>query len=242
MNGTRAFWDATYTDPNYPQPNYITDANYTASCSTPLQAPQVVPMLKSWVAKDYPGTKTGIDEYNFGATESINGALVEADILGIFGRQGLDMSAFWPTSGYSGQGPGNYAFAMYRNYDLANDGAAFGEVYLQATSASSGGDGENQLAVYAAQRGPNSVLKDNAITVLVINKTYGSLTSTIGLENFSAVGGTMAQAYQYSNASLTAIVPQTAVTVTPPTGSGTTSTISTYTFPAQSITLFVVPD
>ena len=29
MNGTRVFWDPTYTDPNYPQPNYITDSNYT---------------------------------------------------------------------------------------------------------------------------------------------------------------------------------------------------------------------
>jgi hypothetical protein len=77
---------------------------------------------------------------------------------------------------------------------------------------------------------------------MVINKTYGSLTSTISLENFSAGSGTTAAVYQYSNANLSAIVPQTAVSVTPPTGSGTTSTISNYTFPAQSITLFVVPD
>ncbi len=73
--------------------------------------------MQKWVANDYPGTKTGIDEYNFGGLESINGAVVQADILGIFGRQGLDMGAFWPTTNYSQQGPGNYAFAMYRNYD-----------------------------------------------------------------------------------------------------------------------------
>ncbi len=237
MNGTRVFWDPTYTDPNYPQPNYVMDSNYTSSCNTPLQAPQVIPMLKSWVAKDYPGTKTGIDEYNFGALESINGAVVEADILGIFGRQGLDMSAFWPTTNYSSQGPGNYAFAMYRNYDLANDGASFGDVYLYATSATSGTDAENQLAVYGGQRST-----DSAITVMVINKTFGSLTSTISLENFSAPNGTTASVYQYSNANLTSIVQQAPANVTPPSGSGTTSTINNYTFPAQSITLFVVPD
>ena len=39
MNGTRVFWDPTYTDPAQPQPNYITDSNYTTSCSPPLQAP-----------------------------------------------------------------------------------------------------------------------------------------------------------------------------------------------------------
>ncbi len=233
MNATRVFWDPTYTDPNYPQPNYITDSNYTTNCSPPAQAPQVIPMLQKWVANDYPGTKTGIDEYNFGALESINGAVVQADILGIFGRQGLDMGAFWPTQAFNTQGPGNYAFAMYRNYD-GND-STFGNTYLYATSAGSGGEG--QLSIYGGQR-----TSDNAITVMVINKTYGSLTSTISLQNFTAAGGTTAQVYQYSNANLNAIVQQAGVSVTPPSGSGTTSTIGNYTFPAQSITLFVVPD
>ncbi len=236
MNGTRVFWDPTYTDPNFPQPNYITDANYTANCSTPLQAPQVIPMMQKWVASDYPGTKTGIDEYNFGGLEAINGAVVQADILGIFGRQGLDMSAFWPTATYSTQGPGNYAFAMYRNYDLANDGAMFGDTYLYAASTSSGTDAEGQLAVYGAQRS-----SDKAITIMVINKTYGSLTSTVSIQNFSAASSTTALVYQYSNANLNTIVAQPAMNVTPPSGSATTSTIN-YTFPAQSITLFVVPD
>jgi hypothetical protein len=48
------------------------------------------------------------------------------------------------------------------------------------------------------------------------------------------------QSYLYSNANLNAIVAQPAVTVTPPASGSTTSTISNYTFPAQSITLFVV--
>lgn len=242
MNGTRVFWDPTYTDPdtgNQPflQPNYVTDSNYTTSCTPPAQAPQLIPMLQRWVANDYPGTKTAIDEYNFGGLESINGAVVQADILGIFGRQGLDMGAFWPSTNYNTQGPGNYAFAMYRNYDLASDGAVFGDVYLYAISALSGADAESQIAVYAAQRS-----SDNAITIMVINKTYGPLTSTINLENFAASSGTSAQVYQYSNANLNTILQPGAVSVAPPTGGGTTSTISSYNFPGQSITLFVIPD
>ena len=238
MNGTRVFWDPTYTDPNYPQPNYATDPNYTTSCSPPLQAPQVIPMLASWVDSDYPGTQTAIDEYNFGGMEAINGAIVQADILGIFGREGLGMSALWPTGNNNEtdlvtQNPVNYAFAMYRNYD-GND-STFGGTYLDATSRASGADAESQLAVYAAQRS-----SDQAITVMVINKTYGSLTSTIDLENFTAASGTSAQVFQYSSANLNAIVHETAASVTPPAGSGTTSTMS-YTFLAQSITLFVIP-
>ncbi len=240
MNSTRVFWDQAYTDPDtgnqpFPQPNYSTDSNYTSSCSPPAQAPQLIPMLQKWVASDYPGTKTAIDEYNFGGLEAINGAVVQADILGIFGRQGLDMGAFWPTTNYNQQGPGNYAFGMYRNYD-GND-STFGDTYLYATSTASGADGEGQLAVYGAQR-----TSDKAITVMVINKTYGSLTSTISLENLSAASGTTAQVYQYSDANLNAIAQRAGVSVTPPSGSGTTSTIGDYTFPPQSITLFVVPD
>jgi hypothetical protein len=129
--------------------------------------------------------------------------------------------------------PGNYAYGMYRNYDGKD--STFGGTYLYATSTSSGSDAEDQLAVYAAQRS-----SDQAITVMVINKTYGPLTSTLSLENFTTAS-TTAQVYLYSNANPNAIVPQTAATVTPPAGSGTTSTIG-YTFPAQSITLLVVPN
>ncbi len=232
MNGTRVFWDPTYTDSNHPQPNYITDSNYTTSCSPPAQAPELIPMLQNWVKNDYPGTKTAIDEYNFGGLESINGAVVQADILGIFGRQGLDMAAFWPTQQYNTQQPGNYAFGMYRNYDGNN--STFGDTYLYATSAGTSGDAEGQLAVYAAQRS-----SDNTVTIMVINKTYGPLTSTLSINN-STLTSTTAQVYQYSNANINAIVPQTAATITPPSGGSSTSTIS-YTYPAQSITLLVIP-
>jgi hypothetical protein len=233
LNSTRVFWDPTYTDPNYTQPNYTTDPNYTSNCTVPLQSPQLIPMLRTWVANDYPGTKTAIDEYNFGGLESINGAVVQADILGIFGREGLDLGAFWPTQNYNQQIPGNYAFAMYRNCDGKD--SMFGDIYLSATSSASGSDAEGQLAVYGAQRS-----SDNAITVMVINKTYGSLTSTLSLANFAAANNTTAQVYQYSNTNINAITSQTPVTVTPPAGGSTSSTIS-YTFPGQSITLLVIP-
>jgi Glycoside hydrolase family 44 len=233
MNGTRVFWDPTYTDPSYPQPNYVTDSNYTTSCSPPAQAPQLINTLQTWVNNDYPGTKTAIDEYNFGGLESINGAVTQADILGIFGRQGLDMAALWPTNDYDTQVPGNFAFAMYRNYDGNN--STFGDTALASTSDAAGGaDGEGQLAVYGAQRS-----SDGAITVMVLNKTYGDLNSTLSLANFTSTSST-AQVYLYSNGNLNAIVAQPAISIAAPSGSGTTSAITT-TFPAQSITLLVIP-
>jgi hypothetical protein len=227
LNSTRALWDPTYTDPNYLQPNYTTDANYTSNCATPMQAPQAIPMLESWVANDYPGTKTAIDEYNFGGLESINGALTQADVLGIFGKYGLDLATLWPTTTWADQGPGNLAFAIYRNYDGSK--STFGDMALASTSANQG-----QLSVYGALR-----TVDQAVTVVVINKTFGTLTSTLSLANLTATGD--AKVYQYSAANLAAIVALPDQAVTAPASGSTASTIGSYSFPAGSITLFVIP-
>jgi hypothetical protein len=238
MNSTRALWDSTYTDPAFPQPNYSTDSNYTSSCTTPLQAPQIIPRMQSWISSGWTGTTypapgTSIDEYNFGGLESINGAVTQADVLGIFGKYGLNMGVFWPTSTYMTSSgtltqPGAVmAFAIYRNYD--GNKSTFGDQELNSTT----GD-QSKLSVYAASR-----TADGAVTIVVINKTYGSLTDTLSINNLTSTA-VAAYVYQYSNANLNAIVAQPDVTVTAPGSGSTTSTITT-TFPGQSITLIAIP-
>ena len=227
MNSTRVLWDPTYTDPAYQVPNYPTDPGYSATnCHLAAQPVALIPTLQTWVNRDYPGTKTSIDEYNFGGMESINGAVVQADVLGIFGMYGLDKGMLWPTDNYNAQVPGNMAFAMYRNYDGKNSG--FGDMAVSATSGNQG-----QLAVYAARR-----TADGALTVMVINKTFGTLTSTLTLSNLTPTGPAMP--YLYSAANLAAIVAQPAVTVTAPAGAVANYTLAS-TFPAQSVTLLVIP-
>jgi len=227
LDSTRVFWDPTYTDANFSQPNYPTDPNYTASCTTPLQSPQLIPMAQKWVAHDYPGTKIAFTEYNWGGQESINGAVAQADILGIFGKYGLDLATLWGPPDPVKQVPGLIAFEIYRNYDGKN--SMFGDTALDSSTADQG-----KLAVYGAARA-----SDDALTVMVINKTYGALDSTLTLDNFTSSTG-MAQLYQYSNANLASIVAMPSVAATPPAGGSTASTISA-TFPAQSITLLVIP-
>ena len=226
LNSTRVFWDPTYTDPNYPQPNYTTDANYSTSCSPPAQAPQLILMMQSWIAKDYPGTKTAITEYNWGGQEHINGALAQADILGIFGSYGLDLGTLWGPPNPQTQLPGLMAFEIYRNYDGSN--STFGDQALASTSANQG-----LLAVYGALR-----TSDNVVTVVVINKGYGDLNGAVSLPNLTPNG--MAKSFLYSNTNLAAIVAQPDVAVTGPVAGGTTSSVNA-TFPAQSITLFAIP-
>jgi hypothetical protein len=190
-------------------------------------------MMQNWASSDWTSTKfpqrlkTSIDEYNFGGTESINGAVTQADVLGIFGKYGLDMGVFWPAAQYAQQIPGNMAFAIYRNYDGSK--STFGDQELSSTTAD-----QSKLAVYASSRSA-----DGAVTIVVINKTYGPLTNTLSINNLTSTASS-AQVYQYSNANLNAIQSQPAAAIAPPTSGSTMSTISA-TFPAQSITLLVIP-
>ena len=200
LRSTRLLWDRSYTEESWiAQPVYM------------------IPRMHEWVAADYPGTKLAISEYNWGALDSMNGALAQADVLGIFGREGLDLATLWgpPAS----TDPGAFAFRMYRNADGAGHG--FGEGGVQAASAD-----ERSLAAYAAVRD-----LDGALTVMVINKTAADLSTTVTIRSFAPAPA--AAVYRYSGADLTAIVR------TPDQSLGANT--FTATFPASSITLLVVP-
>ena len=71
--------------------------------------------MKKWVAAYYPGTKIGITEYNWGADGSLSGATAQADVWGIFGREGLDLATRWTTP--DSASPTFKALQIYRNYD-----------------------------------------------------------------------------------------------------------------------------
>jgi hypothetical protein len=108
---------------------------------------------------------------------------------------------------------------MYRNYDGV--GGKFGDLSISANSADRG-----QLAVYGAQR-----TLDNALTAMVINKTGGDLDATVSISDFAPAGA--AEVYRYSAANLAAITHEPDQ---PIAAAGFSAS-----FPANSITLFVIP-
>ncbi|MEO8102708.1 MAG: glycoside hydrolase family 44 protein [Betaproteobacteria bacterium] len=205
LRSTRSLWDPAYIDESW-----ISDLAQGGV------AVKLIPRMKQWNTDNYPGTRTAISEYNWGGLESINGALAQADVLGIFGREGLDLATLWGDL-LSAQ-PGSFAFRIYRNYDGA--GRGFGETAVRAASVDQGA-----LSVYAAQDSGN-----NALTIMVINKSTGDLTSSIALAGFNPQAS--AAVYRYSPANLAAIVHAADQPVTPAGFSAT--------FPANSITLFVL--
>jgi len=187
LRSTRSLWDPTYVDESW-----IPDLNIDSGVV------RLIPRMRDWVDTYYPGTGLAITEYNWGGHEHINGALAQADVLGIFGREGLDLATLWDPP--ASTEPAAFAFRMFLNYDGA--GSKFGETRVRAASTDQG-----QLAVYAAQRAA-----DQAVTVIVINKTGSALSTALNLSGFSAASG--ARVFRYSSADLTRIVRQTDLVVT----------------------------
>ncbi len=214
IDSTRVLWDPTYTDPRFRNPD-----NYAE-----LLAPQMIPRMKRWVAANYPGTKTAITEYNWGAPEHISGAVAQADILGIFGWEGLDLGALWGPPDLNQ--PLMFAFKIFRNYD--DHGSGFGDESLQAASTDQG-----KLAIYAARRAT-----DHTVTVVVINKTFGDLRTDVQIEHFKAKG--KAGVYRYSSADLATIDSLPDVEASKSGKKDKASVVKDQLFPAMSITLYEV--
>jgi len=176
----------------------------------------LVPRLRNWADSFYlAGTPIAVTEYNWGAEGHINGATTQADILGIFGREGLDMAARWTTPDPST--PTYKAIKLYTNYD--NSGSGFGDTSVQAI-----GPNPDNIATFAALRS-----FDGALTVMVINKDLSaSAPVTINLANFAGTG--TAQVWQLTSANQISRLGDV------PDVEGSIST----SLPAQSITLFVL--
>jgi hypothetical protein len=177
----------------------------------------LIPRFHQWISQYYPGTKLAFSEYSIDSgNKLITDALAEADVLGIFGQQGVDFANMWtppaPTD------PIAYAFRLFRNYDGA--GGQFGSTGVSAVSSNPG-----NLSIYAAVRA-----SDGALTIVVINKTTAAIESSVSLADYAS--SSTAEVYSYSNANLTQI-----------TAEGTTPIVAGaigYTFPSYSATVFVV--
>ncbi|MBC8135428.1 MAG: glycoside hydrolase family 44 protein [Fibrella sp.] len=153
LRSTRSLWDPTYKDESWiGEPVYL------------------IPRLKGWIADNYPGTKIGITEWNFGADNDISGGLAVLETLAIFGREGVYLANYWtfPRPGT----PGHRAFQLLRNAD--GRGHGFGDVSCAAKSAD-----PTRVAAFAATDSKTGVM-----TVLLINKMRkATVTVPITLRN-----------------------------------------------------------
>lgn len=210
---TRMLWDLTYNDPSW-----FGDMGINGRLIG------WIPTMKSIVANNFPGLQIGCTEYTWGDEDQLNGATTLADVLGIYGREGLDLATSWGSGRSWGADNPTYYVAyfarqIYRNYDGAK--STFGDTSVAATVAN-----PDNLSAFAATR-----TSDGALTIMVINKQQGSTPVTVSLANFSPTS--TAQVWQINSVSQKSITHLSDVAIA--------NNALTTTVPSQSVTLFVIP-
>ena len=203
---TRSLWDPNWTDESWINSKI-----------------NMIPTLRSWVDTHYPGTKIGVTEYNWslngGYDNNIAGAVIQAEVLGIFGREGLDLATRW---GSSANNPASLIFKamkMFRNYD--GQRSSFGDTSVSATTSAN----PDEINAFAAERS-----SDRALTIMAVNKQIsGDRPTTFSLANFAHRG--TAQAWRLDAAGTITRLADLAVS-----GNSLAATL-----PPQTITIYVVP-
>jgi hypothetical protein len=173
MQAPRSLWDKTYVE-----------TSWITRSRRPIA---LLPMLQSRIDAAYQGTRLSISEYNYGGWGDISGAIAEADVLGIFGRENLFAACEWPLSR---QEPFiAAAFAMFRNFN--GKGEAFGD-----TSVFSETDDTPETSVYASLDSHNP----RRMVLVAINKSGHAIDARMNITGPS--GWASAEVYQ-----LTAAIP-----------------------------------
>jgi len=154
----RSLWD-----PGYTEDSWITQF----STNGPIR---LLPRLKDKISANYPGTYLAVTEYNYGGANHISGAIAQADVLGIFGREGLFAANLWRLAGNNSFIYGG--FESFRNFDGAN--GSFGNTSIRATNS----DVAN-ASVYASVDSGNP----NRMVLVCINKADTAQTAGIAVSH-----------------------------------------------------------
>ena len=164
VQAPRSLWDPTFHENSWIANDY-------------LQGPiALLPWLQAKIDANYPGTGIGFTEYNYGGGGHISGAIAQADVLGIFGRDGVALAAYWALSDQ--QSFIDAAFRVFTSYDDA--GAHFGDTSIHALTSD-----VERTSVYASVDA-----QDPARTVVVaINKTDAPLSAAVTLAAYADYSG-----------------------------------------------------
>lgn len=170
---------------------------------------ELIPMLRRWIDAECPGMGLAITEYRWGADDGPSGALAQAEVLAIFGREGVDLAARWVAPDHGTRT--EEAFRLFLDYDGA--GSRVEGMAVAATSAD-----VDAVGAYAVRAPGDSLL------VLLFNKDTASRQAEVAVAGTLMGDGTI---YRFDAAS--PVGPAGTVT---PTGSGFTLEL-----PARSATL-----
>ena len=205
VQAPRSLWDEAYKEVSW-----ITQW----STKGPIR---LIPRMKEKIAANYPYTQLAFTEWNYGGGTHISGALASADVLGIFGREGVGLACNWDVGA-----PETFthaAFLVYRNFDGA--GGHFGDTSIAAVTSD-----VEASSVYASL---DSAAPDSLVIVAINKRTY-PLDATIKITHTAS----------YSQASVFTLTSSAAAVNAAPGLTASTANQFVYTMPAQSVSVIVL--
>ena len=111
-------------DPNWTSESWIGTVDGAAGDDVPWHytKPDLIPRVKAWINQYAPGTKLAITEYawdneNDLHVDTISGGVAQAELFGIFAREGVDLATRWTAPAPNGFD--ERAFRLFLNYDGA---------------------------------------------------------------------------------------------------------------------------
>lgn len=200
----RSLWDASYREDSWISNDVLNGPiNLLTSLHTKIDA-------------HYPGTKLAFTEWNYGGGDNISGAIAVADVLGVFGRERVDLATYW--SLHQDESFAYCALRAFRNFD--GSGAAFGDTSVQANS-----DDIVTTTAYA------SIDSDNPTRTVIIAINKANSETTAGI--------TVAHSTTFASARVFRIVAGQASVVSAPSINAVATNAFNYTMPAQSVSIIV---
>jgi len=140
---TRVLWDPSWKDPSW----------MGAETGKVIR---LVRLMKEWIAECNPGMQLAIGEYNFGGERDVSGGVAQAELLGVFAREGVAFAYLWLFPHVNS--PQYFAFKMFRNPDGKH--TEFGDRYLGVSVSA-----PDDVSVHAARDSASGRL-----TFILVNK------------------------------------------------------------------------
>lgn len=164
LQAPRSLWDPTYIEDSWITNSILVD--YSGQGND--QGIELLNRMRADIEELKPGTKISISEYNYGGGHHISGAIAQADVLGIFGREGVWNASWWPIQSEANSQYTRAGFEAFTDFD--GQGGRFGDLSLEATT----NDIESS-SVYASRSAENP----NELIVVAINRTEAPLDAAI---------------------------------------------------------------
>jgi len=164
LRSLRSLWDPSYVDDSWID-----------------QPVMLIPRMKAIIAERSPGVKLAITEYHWGGDTGISSALAQAEVLAIFGREGVDLATRWVAP----QVPSRVleAFRLFLDYDGLGHSLA-GES-VRATSSNV--DAVGAYAILLTGSDVAVLLFNKATTARQVDATFASaVTGQAKLFRFDA--------------------------------------------------------